>query len=51
MVVAINYIHEISFYVRDYGVDVPEIILVLLLGLLCAFLVYVSAFIFARWKA
>jgi hypothetical protein len=51
MVVAINYIHEIAFYIRGYGVDVPEIIVVLFLVLPCAFMVYVSAFFLASWKA
>jgi hypothetical protein len=50
MVVAITYIHEIAFYIRGYGVDVPEIIVVLFVGFACVFMVYVSAFILASWK-
>ncbi len=48
--VAINYIHEIAFYVRGYGINVPKIVMVLFLGLLDVFMIYVSAFILARWK-
>ena len=43
MVVAINYIREIASYIRDYGVDVPEIIVVLFLLLPYAFVVHVSS--------
>ena len=51
MVVAINYIHEIAFYIRSHGVDIPEIIVVLFVGLAWAFMVYISAFFLASWNA
>lgn len=51
MVVAINYNHEIVFYIRSHGVDIPEIMVVLLMGFAWAFMVCASAFFLASWKA
>ena len=51
MVVAINYVHEIAFYIRSHGVDIPEIIVVLFVGFAWAFMVYISAFFLSSWKA
>ena len=51
VVAAISCIHEIASHIRGYGVDVPEIIVVLLLASLSGFMIYVSAFFLASWKA
>lgn len=51
MVVAVNYRHEIAIYTQGYGIDIPGIIAVLFIGLLWVFMVCVSAFFVARWKA
>jgi len=47
LVVALIYIHEITQYIHRSGLEIPEILVVLLLVLLQAALAYVMAYVLA----
>jgi hypothetical protein len=51
VVVSINYIHEIAFYFRSHGVDIPDFLVVLCLVLPFTLMLYVSAYVISISRA